>query len=472
MVRKSFLVLCTACSLVLTACGGGNNNNNNQQDAAPQEDRPPQFDRITADQPIQQDTAPQGDNNDSFEQAIEMDYTTANQKSGVVNPKGDEDFYKFTGQAGDWVAIFVSANPGCAKDKLDPVLTLYNASQQQIAFNDDELLGQVCDSFLLTRLPADGVYYVKIQDWFQYHSPNDPSQWEGGSLYTYKLYLMKLTHDPTNGIMIDPEQGDDQTQAPDLVFPQDAAGSLLGTLRDTSDKDVFAFTLANPSTVYVIFQPPGAEGNGSTTPFAMAYITTKAAPTVAVARIEGTNEQFELQPPLLPAGEYYLWITAPSASLGANAFYSATYFLGSQDNPLDAEGATNTGQNDTLATAEALTESSTAGSYFVLAHLPTDGDVDYYKLTLQANTTLAIACGAQRNGSGIRGLTVSVRNDQDQEIRQGVESATEDLLIGGSQNPLNITAAGTYYVRLSKQSQAPDVTGTWIRCGIHSRAQQ
>jgi len=31
-----------------------------------------------------------------------------------------------------------------------------------------------------------------------------------------------------------------------------------------------------------------------------------------------------------------------------------------------------------------------------------------------------------------------------------------------------LTAAGTYYVRLSKAGQDPEVTGDWVRCGIRA----
>jgi hypothetical protein len=466
MLRHGLFGIIVGVAFMAAACGGGGSE---QQDASPQEDATgPQFDREQADMLVQEDAAV-NDNNNSFDEAIQMDFSTNSQKTGVVNPKGDEDYYKFTGTAGSWIAVWASANAECTEGKLDPVITLYDSSQAQIAENDDEISGVNCDSFLITRLPAAGTYYVKVRDWFQSYYPADETKWQGGPLFTYKLYLMTLENG-TNGTTIDQEPGNDIATAAPVEFPSGSAGSLLGTFADTSDVDVYTFTLAADASVYFTFQAEGADGNGSTAKLGDVYLTDSTGATV-VARIDGAQGALELQPPLIPAGSYALWIKS-SGTLGANPFYTATNFTGSTDNPPDAEGATNTGANDTLATAEALTESSTAGSYFVLSHLPTVGDVDYYKVTVAASTTLAVACGAASNGSGIIGLQASVRDSGDAELRAATESPGDGLLVGGTDNLLNISTAGTYYVKLSKTGQASDLAANWIRCGIHSRAQE
>ncbi|MBI5481543.1 MAG: PPC domain-containing protein [Deltaproteobacteria bacterium] len=469
MARNGLHGIIVALAFIAAACGGGGSN---QQDAGVQEDATgPQFDREQQDQFVQED-APVNDNNDSFAQAIQMDFTSASQKSGVINPKGDEDFYKFTGQAGTWIGIWVSANTECTEGKLDPVVTLYDSSETQIAENDDEVRGVNCDSFLITRLPSTGTYYAKVRDWFHFYYPSDDTKWQGGPLFTYKIYLLTL-EDGVSGTIIDQEPGNDLATAAPLTFPAGAAGSLLGTYANTSDIDVYTFTLTADSTVYYSFQSEGSDGNGSSAKLGDVTITDSAGATI-IARIDGAGGALELEPPLVPAGNYALWIKS-SGALGANAFYTASFFTGSTDNPVDAEGATASGANDTLANAEPLTESATAGSYFVLSHLPTLGDVDYYKVDLAASTTLAVACGAARNGSGVQGLTVSIRDSGDSEIRAGTETLSENLVVGGSStstDPLNISTAGTYYVKLSKTGQAAEVAASWIRCGIHSRPQQ
>jgi hypothetical protein len=393
-MRNGLLGTIVGLALVAAACGGGNE----QQDASVQDDAgPPQFDRQVTDQAVQDD-AQVNDNNNSFAEAVEMSFATGgNQKTGVVNPAGDQDYYKFTGTAGSWVGIWISANAECSTDKLDPVVTLYDSTETMIAQNDDEIQGVNCDSYLITRLPEAGTYYMTVQDWYKFKYPTDSSKWKGGPLYTYKIYLIELQNG-VNGTTIDQEPGNDLGTAAPVAFPSGQAGTLLGAFANASDVDVYTFTLAADATVYFTFQSPGTSGNGSTAALGNVWLTDGTDATV-VARIDGAAGANELQPPLIPAGSYALWVTA-SGALGTNPFYSASNYTGTTDNPLDTEGATNTGMNDDAANAQALTESSTVGSYYVLSHLPTLGDVDYYKVDLAANTTFAVACGAARNVRG------------------------------------------------------------------------
>lgn len=464
MLRYSSMCILAGLALVVSACGGGNE----QDDAGVQQDAStPQFDRDVHDQAVQDDAAV-GDNNDSFEQAVQMDFTSANQKSGVVNPAGDLDFFKFNGTEGQWIALWISANEQCTDGQLDPVVTLYDSTQTQIAENDDELPGYNCDSWLVTRLPATGLYYAKVQDWTS-RFETDPADYLGKPTYTYKIYIFELQHG-TADTHIDQEPGNDIGTAGVLTIPEGNAGALLGTYASASDVDVFTFTLAVNATPRFTFAAEGAEGSGSTAKLGQVSITDPTGTTV-VARIDGAEGMLKLSPPLLAAGSYAVFVRPAAGAIGGNPFYAASFYTSTTDNPPDLEGATATGANDTKDTAEALTESSTAGSYYVLSHLPTEGDVDYYKFDVAAGTTLSAACGALRSGSGVLGLTVSVRDGSDAELRAGTEAAGADLVVGGSASPINITTAGTYYVRLSKTAQSTDVAATWIRCGIHSRAQ-
>jgi hypothetical protein len=452
-------------ALIAAACGGGGGG---QHDASVQDDAStPQFDRIMEDHLVQDD-GPVTDDNDSFEQAVQMDFTTTTAKTGVINPAGDSDYFKFTGQAGQWIAVWLDANAACVQDKLDPIVTLYDTSETQIAQNDDEARGSNCDSWLVTRLPADGTYYAKVQDFAQVKYPTDETKWRGSPLFVYKIHLYTLENG-VSGTTIDQEPGNDLGTAAPLVFPSGNAGALLGTFASTSDVDVYTFTLAVDSSVYFNFQAEGPTANGSTAKLGQVYLKDSGGSTI-LARIEGAQGVLELRPPMMPAGSYSLWVTT-SGTLGANGFYTASNYTGTTDNPLDGEGATAVGLNDQLADADPLTESSTAGSYFVLSHLATDSDIDYYKVDVAAATKLSAACTAARNGSGVVGLTVSVRDAGDMELRSGTEVLTENLVVGGTDSPINISTAGSYYIRLSKTGQASDVAGTWIRCGIHSRPQ-
>ena len=457
-MRHGLLGIIAGLALLVAACGGGHS----QDDAGVQEDvGPPQFDLGQSDLPGQDD-GPAGDNNDSFDQAVQMDFTNASQKTGVINPAGDEDFFKFTGTAGQWIAIWVSANATCTTTMLDPVATLYDSTQTQIAQNDDQLSGN-CDPFLITRLPADGTYYVKVRDWYQVNHPTDESTWRGDPLFVYKIYLYALSNG-SGGTTIDQEPGNDLGTAATLTIPTSSAGSLLGTFAGASDVDVYTFTLPSAESVFVQFAPDGADGNGSSVGPGQVYITDSTGATV-MARIDGAQGSLEIAPPLLPAATYALWITAPAGSLGANPFYSATVYTQASDNPLEAEAETATGANDTLALAQALVESTHVGRYYVLAHLP-DGDVDYFSIPVTAGDQFKVNCGSTVIGSGVQGLTVSVRDASDTELHTCTENFTDQgcKLGVASGSTITVPTTGTYYMRLSKTGQVADVASNYVRC--------
>ncbi|MBI5478313.1 MAG: PPC domain-containing protein [Deltaproteobacteria bacterium] len=466
MLRNGLLGIIVGLALTVGGCGGGGGGE--QQDASAQHDVM-QFDVNQSDQGGQDD-APVGDNNDSFEQAIQMDFTTASQKSGVINPAGDKDYYKFEGTAGDWITVFTEANAQCDGTNMDTVLVLYDSSKTQIAVNDNPSF--TCDSYLTTRLAATGTYYVMIQDYSQYAS-TDPADWNGGPLFTYKIYLMKLTA-TTTGVVMDPETGNDLASAKSTTIPTDAYDTLIGTLASGTDIDVFTFSLSANTSVWIDFDPAGAEGNGSTSSLGQTYITDAAGTTV-IARFDGTlgPGASELSPPLLPGDPttpigYALWVKAPSGSIGSNPFYTATLIGYTEDNTPEAEAATATGANDTLATAETLVPNA-EGRAYTLLHLP-DGDVDYLKMPVTAGDLFHVNCGSATSGSGVQGLKVSVRNENDAEVASCTEDFT-DATIGcgiGWDTDVTVSATGFYYLKFTKTGQVADVTSNFVRCLIWS----
>jgi hypothetical protein len=72
-------------------------------------------------------------------------------------------------------------------------------------------------------------------------------------------------------------------------------------------------------------------------------------------------------------------------------------------------------------------------------------------------------------GSGLVGLHVSLRNETDEvllEANQTRASATS-LSTKISLENVAIPAGGSLYVRMTKDSQLPDVVGDWVRCAIY-----
>ena len=103
--------------------------------------------------------------------------------NGRIDKEDDWDVYQFTGKAGDTVVAEVYARR--LDSPVDSVLKLTNAAGKLLAFNDDrEDLGagintHHADSYFMTKLPADGTYYVHIGDTAR----------KGGEEYAYRLRI-------------------------------------------------------------------------------------------------------------------------------------------------------------------------------------------------------------------------------------------------------------------------------------------
>jgi hypothetical protein len=103
--------------------------------------------------------------------------------NGRIDRPGDWDVFEFTGKANQSIVAEVYARR--LDSPLDSVLKLTDATGKVLAFNDDhEDIGSGsnthhADSYLMAKLPADGVYYVHIGD----------TAHHGGEEYAYRLRL-------------------------------------------------------------------------------------------------------------------------------------------------------------------------------------------------------------------------------------------------------------------------------------------
>jgi hypothetical protein len=103
--------------------------------------------------------------------------------NGRIDRPGDEDRFRFAGRAGDTIVAEVSARR--LGSPLDAVLTLLDGDGRTLATNDDAddrgtgLLTHHADSRIVHRLPADGVFTVRIAD----------AQRSGGPEHGYRLRL-------------------------------------------------------------------------------------------------------------------------------------------------------------------------------------------------------------------------------------------------------------------------------------------
>jgi hypothetical protein len=103
--------------------------------------------------------------------------------NGRIDQPDDVDVFRFKGSAGDGVVAEVYARR--LNSPLDSLLQLIDESGRVLEWNDDHedkeagLLTHQADSYLRTRLPENGVYYVQLTD----------AQHDGGEEYAYRLRI-------------------------------------------------------------------------------------------------------------------------------------------------------------------------------------------------------------------------------------------------------------------------------------------
>ncbi len=440
------------------------------------------------------------DDNHSFETALELplaavadgELTDESVVTGKLAEAGEVDYYTFEGAAGQALGIFSFAqDTAFDPNTVDLVMTVYGADMKQVAFNDDPTPRVDNDSSLLLILPADGTYYVTMQEcWTIIESLGgacaDP-QIKPNNTYGLIMIDVSDTEVASGAYTRDDETGDTPAEANLLTYNKSADGPYelshaYGLFEDETDVDVFSFTIPEDTTVNsgrstgdFWLYPSGSGQSGATMSVGKLSISAAAEPDVILVQIDGTvphPDDFstrEITAPLELGVEYLLWVAHPGGAAGANDFYYVSHAAGGS-NPVEAAEA----DNNELATAELLPpQADPDGSlhYFIDGNIIEDAaDVDHYKVelpeTLAAEMKLYLACGAALSGSGLRGVTASI-HDAEGTMLPGAtvtESDKKDLFI----EAIDIPEGATEIVfKVTAESQAEDVASDFYRCGMH-----
>lgn len=149
--------------------------------------------------PICQSTEP----NDNFNQATQ--FPSSNEVFAHICPNGDVDYYQFTGNSEENIALNVDAID--FGSMLDPYLFLFDANGNVLASNDDESYPTFRDSKIYFKLPATGTYYAMIKSW------EHPGV--GGEDYYYALRINRNDLVPPEVSFLVPYNG----YIPSVSFP-------------------------------------------------------------------------------------------------------------------------------------------------------------------------------------------------------------------------------------------------------------
>jgi hypothetical protein len=441
-------------------------------------------------------TMPQGS---SCANPIELPVYAAGEQAefaiGDLDPiDSKQEYFRFSGKKGQALYLFSDAKPNedpFADGFPDLVVTIFNADgTTQISQNDDPIPRDTQDSSMYTVLPADGDYCLKVEEFCQVLGASAPScnaEYFAGILNTqYGVILLD----------IDPAQdGNVGEPATDNDMPYDIASSeyqendmgtgyfaisIQGSFKGANDEDVYNFTVPGAipvaegrETAYFELFPTGQDGNGSDTPTGLVWI--EDANGNILAQVDGTKldpiDGYAIQAPLTFGQPYSLHVQAggtPPAN--GNPFYFLLHYR-SGSNPVEAGDVDAMTNNNTVMTAEPLEALETGGGFpgsFVAGDIGAPGDVDYFAIGAKPNAGDLVfsTCSAQRIGSGLRNLKLTILNAANGMPISGA-TATETATASASLGDMGADLGGATDVILKVEAtQDANVKGTYYQCGV------
>lgn len=408
------------------------------------------------------------------------------QIDGAFTAEGQSVYYSVKVTPGDFMVI--SADTEATADTestvVDTAISVFDAAGTKLLAADDDAFPRVSTAASLDyKIPA-GTTSLCVQ-------VTDFDTWSGGTPKlaadpSFKFFAGKI--DTAAEVVTFDAEPNDTTAAAQagklkaFTTPPGAYNYIFGTLKDAADVDVFKFTVPTGATSVSVEVPPigaplqsGKSSYGST--MARFTATIKKADGTIVSELAPPTGQVEkmsgsLSSPVEP-GDYFLAISRPAGiAPGANDFYSSFISFGTS-NPAETE--TTSGGNDTIATAQALTMTTSktdpkVKDGYILAHLPAGDTLDNFSFPVGNGDKVSVACSAARDGSGLQAFKVELFVDGASKQSE-TETATADVAwssgTGASKPAVAITAAGSAVLQLSAGSLSNTNTGTYYLCGVH-----
>jgi hypothetical protein len=172
---------------------------------------------------------------------------------------------------------------------------------------------------------------------------------------------------------------------------------------------------------------------------------TEAGNAVPIALVDGDRD--EMSVPVGP-GDYLLWVARDGEPTSMLEHYVIKHGREPEPAILEEDDLA----NDTLAGAQSLP----ANVQFVT--WLGDGDVDYWSV----ESMTRVGCCSWRDGSGILDLRIEIRDADDNRLDGSFFPETID----GEATLFGADLPDTYYLRLTKRGQDPEVTGEFVRCWV------
>ncbi len=168
--------------------------------------------------------------------------------TGYLQTDGDQDFYSFEAEGGEWVRIDTIAQGNT--DELDTVVTLYDPIGKVHHVEDDHPSGSVTifDTVMHTYLPDGGTWSILVED----------ANGVGATNSEYDLQLREITT---------AAEGDDSFQDPGYVLDVSKSGSIWAVgvlLEESGDEDYLQLDLPYDDCPVVLLGSQGERGSEAT----------------------------------------------------------------------------------------------------------------------------------------------------------------------------------------------------------------
>lgn len=403
----------------------------------------------------------------------------------VINPPGDEDFFKITVEAGQYWVIGTEANPMDEMGRVDTVVTLLSEDgMTQLAEVDDSFPRVSTDTEMFHRFVAAGTYCLKVQEFSTWNGDSplgDPS-------FVYRLFGVPIDFELYPEYTADTEPNNTLLTAQELEYGMltnmQNYSVLTGMLDSDTDVDWYHIVPPTDATALSLDLTPWGDGVGdeqgfgNTSPQGVIELQDDMGEVVARVDAEKVREGLDgmSSVPVLEGADYLLKVPRVLAStVGANDFYILKFSTQNAEsqNPQETEP-----NNDaSTATATVGTPSGTTTSHFIGGTFGSATDVDYWAFdpgnAPQPGNTLVVVCSSWAAGSGVRDMKVAylegttvVREEQEEEAK-GVlwtNAPTDEM----TDVAITIGATGPYYIRLAATLfDAGPAWSTHYLCGLH-----
>lgn len=412
-----------------------------------------------------------------------MQMPTGTVISAFLNMPGKKIHYRVPVLEGDFLIVSTEANPTDELD-VDPTVSLYNeAGTTLLATIDDAFPRESTDATLYYRAPAAGNLCVVLMDFATWAgSAGSTAHPEDIKLRIGKLNPMSMVNNQDTGTNDTAAMAQVGKIAP-IAMTSGGIANVYGLLESATDVDVYKFTIPATAGTFGVSTMPvnttsnalGTNSYGSSLSHVNLKITDVTGNTVLgqlsiPANVDDQPEAISV--PAAGGSEVLLWIERPAGvTAGTNDFY-AVLVDSFSENPLEMMDAT----NNVEATAEPLMfavdpNNAKLKRAFITGTMSSATDVDLYSLPAGAGDRLTLACGAWRNGSGLRGATFTIASDGG-TLQTESETQTADIEwftgtgSNGSRPAVVFPDAGTYFFKVTTTSIDTMNTSRFYRCGM------